>query len=220
MANFELQFELGTKCFKFYQEILRLTKNDRGYCFKKNERFCDEYNVSERTIQRWLKRLTDLGLIKVELIKNKYRRIYATQMSSECRPNVGVNNELLTNKSLREKKQDEEVIETLKETHGEELVEEALTIANKKAKWNTLSYLQTILENGFKPKASKSTFKRTKKRIIREELVTSGHFKRDQNGLLTGVYGHELNQTQLADTRSDEEKVAYMKQLQAQLLGL
>ena len=49
MAKFELQFELGTKCFKFYQEILRLTKNDRGYCFKKNERFV--MNIMFQSVQ-------------------------------------------------------------------------------------------------------------------------------------------------------------------------
>ena len=45
MQNFELQFELGTKCFKFYQEILRLTENDRGFCLLYNTRNCSGYKT-------------------------------------------------------------------------------------------------------------------------------------------------------------------------------
>lgn len=60
------------------------------------------------------------------------------------------------------------------------------------------------------------------KRVIRKELLPNeGYFKRDENGLLKGVYSNESLSTQsLEDNRSDEEKVARMKQLQAQLLGV
>lgn len=60
------------------------------------------------------------------------------------------------------------------------------------------------------------------KRVIRKELLPDeGYFKRDENGLLKGVYSNESISTQsLEDNRSDEEKVARMKQLQAQLLGV
>ena len=60
------------------------------------------------------------------------------------------------------------------------------------------------------------------KRVIRKELLPNeGYFKRDENGLLKGVYSNESLSTQsLEDNRSDEEKVARMKQLQAQLLGI
>ena len=92
MENFELQFELGTKCFRFYQEILRLTENKHGFCFKKNASFCAEYGVSERTIQRWLKKLSELGLIRIEIVKNKHRRIFATHLSDKSRPNVVIYN--------------------------------------------------------------------------------------------------------------------------------
>ena len=109
MENFELQHELGIKCYKFYQEVLRLTKNQHGFCFKKNAPFCAEYGVTERTIQRWLKKLEKLGLIKVVLIKNKYRQIFP--VSVKCRPNVGVNNKLLTNKFNKEIKDDTQIIE-------------------------------------------------------------------------------------------------------------
>ena len=146
MQNFELQYELGTKCFRFYQEILRLTKNDHGFCFKKNAPFCAEYGVTERTIQRWLKKLSDLKLIKIEIIKNKYRRIFATEMSDKCRPNVGVNNKLLTNKFNKEI-DESQIIEELKNEHGNDLIESALKVATQKSKWNHIAYLKTMLDN-------------------------------------------------------------------------
>ena len=205
MANFELQFELGTKCFNFYQEVLRLTKNDHGYCFKKNGRFCEEYGVTERTVQRWLKKLSDLGLIKVELIKNKYRRIFATEKSRECRPNVGVNNKLLTNKLNKEIEPHSQKIKNLKEEHGTDLVEEALIIAKEKSKWNYIAYLQTMLENGFKPKAKKSAFKHPKK-VIRKEMVPN--WLNEKPVPVKTEY-----------TADDLQKIERMKQLQEQLLG-
>ena len=212
MQNFELQFELGTKCFRFYQEILRLTENDRGFCFKKNAPFCAEYGVTERTIQRWLKKLSDLKLIKIEIIKNKYRRIFATEMSDKCRPNVGVNNKLLTNKFNKEI-DESQIIEELKNEHGNDLIEAALKVATKKSKWNHIAYLKTMLENGFEPKAKKSTFKQPKK-VIRKEMIPNWLQKND-NGTLEQVQPAER-------TLSSEDlaKIERMKQLQAQMLNI
>ena len=213
MQNFELQFELGTKCFRFYQEILRLTENDRGFCFKKNAPFCAEYGVTERTIQRWLKKLSDLKLIKIEIIKNKYRRIFATEMSDKCRPDVGVNNKLLTNKFKRDKKDDSQIIEELKNEHGNDLIEAALKVATQKSKWNHIAYLKTMLINGFEPKAKKSTFKQPKK-VIRKEMIPNWLQKND-NGTLEQVQPAER-------TLSSEDlaKIERMKQLQAQMLNI
>lgn len=212
MQNFELQFELGTKCFKFYQEILRLTENDRGFCFKKNARFCEEYGVTERTIQRWLKKLSDLKLIKIEIIKNKYRRIFATEMSDKCRPNVGVNNKPLTNKFKREEIDESQIIEELKKEHGNDLIEAALKIATKNSKWNHISYLKTMLENGFKPKAKKSTFKQPKK-VIRREMIPDWLQKND-NGTL-----EQIPPTERTLSSEDLAKIERMKQLQQQILN-
>ena len=212
MQNFELQFELGTKCFRFYQEILRLTENDRGFCFKKNAPFCAEYGVTERTIQRWLKKLSDLGLIKIEIIKNKYRRIFATQMSDKCRPNVGVNNKLLTNKFNKEIKDDTQIIEELKNQHGNDLIEAALKVATKKSKWNHIAYLKTMLENGFEPKAKKSTFKQPKK-VIRKEMIPNWLQKND-NGTL-----EQVQPTERTLSSEDLAKIERMKQLQEQILN-
>ena len=211
MQNFELQFDLGTKCFKFYQEILRLTENDRGFCFKKNARFCEEYDVTERTIQRWLKKLSDLKLIKIEIIKNKYRRIFATEMSDKCRPNVGVNNKLLTNKFNKEIKDDSQIIEELKNEHGNDLIEAALKVATKKSKWNHIAYLQTMLQNGFKPKAQKPAFKRAQK-VIRKEMVPDW-LKPNHNGTL-----EQVQQTKRPLTSDDLATIERMKQLQEQIL--
>ena len=212
MQNFELQFTLGTKCFRFYQEILRLTENDRGFCFKKNAPFCAEYGVTERTIQRWLKKLSDLKLIKIEIIKNKYRRIFATEMSDKCRPDVGVNNKLLTNKFNKEIKDDSQIIEELKKEHGNDLIEAALKVATKKSKWNHIAYLKTMLENGFEPKAKKSTFKQPRK-VIRKEMIPDWLQKND-NGTLEQVQPSER-------TLSSEDlaKIERMKQLQQQILN-
>ena len=212
MQNFELQFELGTKCFRFYQEILRLTENDRGFCFKKNAPFCAEYGVTERTIQRWLKKLSDLKLIKIEIIKNKYRRIFATQMSDKCRPNVGVNNKLLTNKLNKEIKDDTQIIEELKNEHGNDLIEAALKVATKKSKWNYIAYLKTMLENGFQPKAKKSTFKQPKK-VIRKEMIPDW-LQRNDNGTL-----EQIPPTERTLSSEDLAKIERMKQLQEQILN-
>lgn len=205
MENFELQFELGTKCFRFYQEILRLTENKHGFCFKKNAPFCAEYGVTERTIQRWLKKLSDLGLIRIELIKNKYRRIFATQMSDKRRPNVGVNNKQVTNNCFRDKENDNEaIINDLKKEHGEDLVNAALKVATKKSKWNHIAYLQTMLQNGFKPKAQKSAFKQPKK-VIRKEMVPDWLYEKP------APVKTEFTPEQLAT-------IERMKQLQEQIL--
>ena len=211
MQNFELQFELGTKCFRFYQEILRLTENDRGFCFKKNAPFCAEYGVTERTIQRWLKKLSDLKLIKIEIIKNKYRRIFATEMSDKCRPDVGVNNKLLTNKFNKEIKDDSQIIEELKNEHGNDLIEAALKVATKKSKWNHIAYLKTMLENGFEPKAKQSTFKQPRK-VIRKEIIPDWLQKND-NGTLEQVQPSERT-----FSSEDLAKIERMKQLQEQML--
>lgn len=213
MQNFELQFELGTKCFRFYQEILRLTENDRGFCFKKNAPFCAEYGVTERTIQRWLKKLSDLKLIKIEIIKNKYRRIFATEMSDKCRPNVGVNNKLLTNKFNKEIKDDSQIIEELKKEHGNDLIEAALKVATKKSKWNNIAYLKTMLENGFEPKAKKSTFKQPRK-VIRKEMIPDWLQKND-NGTL-----EQIPPTERTLSSEDLAKIERMKQLQEQMLNI
>ena len=212
MQNFELQFELGTKCFKFYQEILRLAENDRGFCFKKNARFCEEYDVTERTIQRWLKKLSDLKLIKIEIIKNKYRRIFATEMSDKCRPDVGVNNKLLTNKFKRDEIDESQIIEELKNEHGNDLIEAALKIATKNSKWNHIAYLKTMLENGFEPKAKKSTFKQRKK-VIRREMIPDW-LKQNNNKTL-----EQVQPTEQKLSSEDLAKIERMKQLQQQILN-
>ena len=204
MENFELQHELGIKCYKFYQEVLRLTKNQHGFCFKKNAPFCAEYGVTERTIQRWLKKLEKLGLIKVVLIKNKYRQIFP--MSAKCRPNVGVNNKQLTNNSLRDKETDESVINDLKEKHGEELVNAALKIAKKNSKYNQIAYLKTMFANGFKLKTKKPAFKRTQK-VIRKEIVPDW-MKPD---------APKYEEPEI--TEEDLAIIEQMKQLQATILG-
>lgn len=70
----------------FYSEIAALT-GAHGYCWAKNEYFARLYQVSERTIKRWLKNLTDNGYISVILegCGASGRRIYL----KETLPEIG-----------------------------------------------------------------------------------------------------------------------------------
>ena len=133
-------------------------------------------------------------------------------MSSKCRPNVGVNNKQVTNKLNKEIKDDTQIIEELKNEHGNDLIEAALKVATKKSKWNHIAYLQTMLQNGFKPKAQKPAFKRAQK-VIRREMIPDWLQKND-NGTL-----EQVQPTEQKLSSEDLAKIERMKQLQQQILN-
>ena len=51
-----------------YGEITALC-NEKGYCWATNDYFSRIYSASKRTIQTWLKSLSDAGYISLEFVK-------------------------------------------------------------------------------------------------------------------------------------------------------
>lgn len=63
--------ELNPNAKLLYGEITALC-NKKGFCWATNKYFAELYNVSERTITDWIKRLEDKNYIKTEVITNRY----------------------------------------------------------------------------------------------------------------------------------------------------
>ena len=57
-----------------YSEITSLSSTE-GYCWASNNYFAKLYNVSKRTVQRWLFSLQSYGHIKIFFNKKKVRHI-------------------------------------------------------------------------------------------------------------------------------------------------
>ena len=53
----------------FYAEITALA-DQTGYCYASNSYFCPLYDTTERTIQRWVKHLQELGYVDVSYIRD------------------------------------------------------------------------------------------------------------------------------------------------------
>ena len=73
-----------------YGEITALAGKE-GYCFAKNKYFAELYNVSSRTVSRWINHLENLGFVKVYILKNEQnqiveRRIYINDINPESLP--------------------------------------------------------------------------------------------------------------------------------------
>lgn len=70
---------LKDKAKLLYGEITALA-TEKGYCWSKNKFFADLYEISEETVSRLIKNLSDAGYIKISYImegsKIKERRIY------------------------------------------------------------------------------------------------------------------------------------------------
>ena len=64
--------KLGVVEKTFFGEIFALDGEDG--CFASNEHFCKMFGVKERQVRNYIKKLKDLGLITVEIDKNKDRR--------------------------------------------------------------------------------------------------------------------------------------------------
>ena len=65
----------------FYAEISALTEAE-GYCYAKNQYFIDLFGISERGVQKILKKLASKGYIKIEIEKN-VRRIFMLSQTSK-----------------------------------------------------------------------------------------------------------------------------------------
>lgn len=65
--------ELEPAAKLLYGEITALT-NKYGYCWASNRYFSDVYQVDITTIERWIKKLRDLGFIKCEVLMNGTQR--------------------------------------------------------------------------------------------------------------------------------------------------
>lgn len=89
-----------------------------GYCFARNKYFAERYNVSTRSIIRWIKKLENIGYIKKELIFEnsviKERRIFPTQMYVENKVFVSKPNKIF-NETRKEHVLIEEEIVTFEE---------------------------------------------------------------------------------------------------------
>ena len=65
-----------------YAEITALV-NVYGYCFAKNDYFCELYDLSERQIQNNLKQLADRNYITIKIIDHTKRKIYLKPLPNE-----------------------------------------------------------------------------------------------------------------------------------------
>ena len=61
-ANVRYDDDIPANAKLLYGEITALC-NDKGYCWASNDYFAKLYNVSSRSIIRWIKSLTDKGYI-------------------------------------------------------------------------------------------------------------------------------------------------------------
>ena len=53
----------------FYAEITSLAEKT-GYCYASNAYFCPLYDTTERTVQRWVKHLQELGYVAVSYARD------------------------------------------------------------------------------------------------------------------------------------------------------
>ena len=53
----------------FYAEITSLAEKT-GYCYASNAYFCPLYDTTERTVQRWVKHLQELGYVAVTNVRD------------------------------------------------------------------------------------------------------------------------------------------------------
>lgn len=240
---------ISSKELNLLRDIANLTK-EKGYCFASNEYFMAEYNVTDRTIRRRLDKLIELGYVNRELkfdfktckrtrrlTVNKAESVLAKRgiylEAAEEAPTVnpaladalkGVKGEKLTENEIKalksiEKKYDLSlIIECInRSAHAKSHIAWIMTVL---ADWASkgIQFVSDLTKAQRRPK--RQAKRQAVKRVIRKEVLPSeGYFKRDENGLLKGVYGSELNH-ETTDTRSDEEKVAHMKELQAKLLAI
>lgn len=87
-ANVRYDPELPANAKLLYGEITALC-NERGYCWASNQYFAELYNVSIRTVQMWVKQLTERGYVQIEMQFNPgtrevdYRRITLSGIGGE-----------------------------------------------------------------------------------------------------------------------------------------
>lgn len=69
-ANVRYDKRLCANAKLLYGEITALC-NEKGYCWARNSYFTDLYDVSQRSVQKWIKQLIDCGYIESEIIYSK-----------------------------------------------------------------------------------------------------------------------------------------------------
>lgn len=85
-ANVRYDVSLSPNAKLLYGEITSLA-NSKGYCWATNKYFMDLYDLSDRSIQRMLKQLSDKKYIRIEITENNtYRKIFLTNTPDK---NVG-----------------------------------------------------------------------------------------------------------------------------------
>ena len=99
-ANVRYDDDIPANAKLLYGEITALC-NDKGYCLASNDYFAKLYNVSSRSISRWIKSLTDKGYIDCSVEdKEGYRRYLSlpTLWTKISRPII--NNNHFKNKEM------------------------------------------------------------------------------------------------------------------------
>lgn len=70
-ANIRYDNDLMPNAKLLYGEITALC-NSKAYCWATNEYFAKLYNTSEKTITRWIKKLSDKGYVKTKVKTFRY----------------------------------------------------------------------------------------------------------------------------------------------------
>ncbi len=73
-----------------YGEITALA-NKNGYCFASNKYFAELYNVTIHTVSQWISKLTKLGYVYVEIIRNAKNEVMERRIYIIDYPNVQIN---------------------------------------------------------------------------------------------------------------------------------
>lgn len=92
-ANVRYDKDITPNAKLLYAEITSLC-NLNGLCYASNKYFCLLYNASRRSIQNWIKELTNKSYIKIVFDKNNKRLISILPCYEKIENNVSSNSDI------------------------------------------------------------------------------------------------------------------------------